>query len=141
MQGDIRRAHRKRCKRWDIPYDAHCLTFSCFRSQCACRWFLEALGAVRTRQPFDLWAYVIMPEHVHIALRPPRGLTVAGPAAAEYDDVGKGFPMPTRLEKRQKRFPPPFAPSLTNRHVPVERPLAAIVPIYFYLLCSNTGHG
>ena len=66
--------HRKRCKRWDALFDAHCLTFSCFKRQPffhashICRWFLESLVASRLRRPFDLWAYVIMPEHVHVVL-------------------------------------------------------------------------
>ncbi len=68
--------HRKRCKRWDIPFNAHYLTFSCFkrrpflRSERACRWFLEGVKAAREKHPFDLWAYVLMPEHVHVVLRP-----------------------------------------------------------------------
>ncbi len=68
--------HQKRCKRWDIPSSAHYLTFSCFKrqpffqSELACRWFLDTLNTARTKQPFDLWAYVIMPEHVHIVLLP-----------------------------------------------------------------------
>ena len=67
---------RKRCKRYDIPGQAHCLTFSCYRRQAlfpgrvAAKWFLENISAARASEPFDLWAYVIMPDHVHLILLP-----------------------------------------------------------------------
>jgi putative transposase len=68
--------HRKRCKRYDIPGHAHCLTFSCFRQQpffkgrLAPGWFCETIDEARDKEPFDLWAWVIMPEHVHLVLWP-----------------------------------------------------------------------
>lgn len=34
------------------------------------QWFVEALDFARRRWRFELWAYVIMPEHVHILLYP-----------------------------------------------------------------------
>jgi REP-associated tyrosine transposase len=67
---------RKRCKRYDIPNDAHHVTFSCFRRarllsrDRSCRWLLEGLQRGRERAMYDLWAYVIMPEHVHLVLWP-----------------------------------------------------------------------
>jgi putative transposase len=36
----------------------------------SCRWFLDALQRGREREMYDLWAYVIMPEHVHLVLWP-----------------------------------------------------------------------
>jgi putative transposase len=68
--------HRKQCKRYDIEGDAHCLTFSCYRrlplfqKERSCRWMLDALKLGRDQGKFHLWAYVIMPEHVHIVLLP-----------------------------------------------------------------------
>jgi len=35
-------------------------------------WFIEAIDVARRRWDFDLWAYVIMPEHVHLLLLPRR---------------------------------------------------------------------
>jgi len=70
-EGEIR---RKRCRRWDRPFDAHFLTFSCyrrrpfFRSDRTCRWFLECVERARSRHGFHLWAWVIMPEHVHLLI-------------------------------------------------------------------------
>jgi len=77
------RGHRKLCKRWDIPWDAHCLTFSCFHrlpfldGKNSPLWFLEALDAARKLSPFDLWAYVIMPEHVHLLILPHENVTIS----------------------------------------------------------------
>ncbi|HUS47631.1 MAG TPA: hypothetical protein VM098_05900 [Phycisphaerae bacterium] len=72
----VAQGHRKLCKRYDIPWQAHALTFSCFRrqpffsGQFAPGWFLESLDAARTAEPFDLWGFVIMPEHVHLLVLP-----------------------------------------------------------------------
>ena len=69
-------ADHKKCRRYNEPGHAHALTFSCFhrrpflskdRSR---RWFLRALEIARERHEFDLWAYCIMPEHVHLLLYP-----------------------------------------------------------------------
>jgi putative transposase len=68
--------HRKLCKRFDVDGDAHCLTFSCFHRlplfSCdrSCLWMCDALKMGREKDLYDLWAYVIMPEHVHIVLLP-----------------------------------------------------------------------
>jgi putative transposase len=74
---------RKRCKRYDIDGQAHCLTFSCFqrqpflsRDRC-CSWMLEGLQLGREKGMFDLWGYVIMPEHVHIVLLPKSGMKIS----------------------------------------------------------------
>ena len=34
------------------------------------QWFIEALDKARNKLHFKLWAYVIMPEHVHVLLLP-----------------------------------------------------------------------
>ncbi|MEK6643299.1 MAG: transposase [Planctomycetota bacterium] len=55
---------------------AHELTFCCYQrlpllSKDRTReWFIEALEFARSRWTFELWAYVIMPEHVHVLLYP-----------------------------------------------------------------------
>ncbi len=74
---------RKRCKRYDIPGDPHALTFSCFHrlplfsSERTCRWMLDALELGRERELFDLWAYVVMPEHVHLVILPHRDVRIS----------------------------------------------------------------
>ena len=68
--------HRKRCKRYDTPWQAHYLTFSCFKRQAflsrerTCRWLIECIEAAKHRHPFDVWAFVAMPEHVHLLILP-----------------------------------------------------------------------
>ena len=67
------RTHRRS---WDVEGDVHCLTFSTFQRQPflsgihAPHWFLEVLGEARRCCPFRLFAYVVMPEHVHLVLQP-----------------------------------------------------------------------
>jgi putative transposase len=67
---------RKTCRRYNTPGEAHSLTFSCFHghqflSKDRTRmWLIEALAEARRELHFDLWAYVIMPEHCHILLLP-----------------------------------------------------------------------
>ena len=68
--------YRKRCKRYDIDGQAHCLTFSCFqrkpflsKDRC-CEWLIQGMQKGRENGMYDLWGYVIMPEHVHIVLLP-----------------------------------------------------------------------
>ncbi len=68
---------RKLRRRYNDPGDAHELTFSCFRRyQFLARdrtrnWFIEALEAAREKWGFHLWAYVLMPEHVHLLIHAP----------------------------------------------------------------------
>jgi REP-associated tyrosine transposase len=63
---------RKCRRRYDEAGHTRELTFSCFRRfQFLNRdrtrlWFVEALEGARQEWPFDLWAYVVMPEHVHL---------------------------------------------------------------------------
>ena len=73
-----RTSKRKTCRRYDDPGHAHALTFSCFRRQPfltrprTCEWMLEAVEATCSNHEVELWAYVIMPEHIHILLYPTR---------------------------------------------------------------------
>ncbi|MCA9076746.1 MAG: transposase [Planctomycetaceae bacterium] len=66
----------KRCQRFNDQGHAHALTFSCFRQQQflvkerSCQWLIEAISEAREKHEFHLWAYVIMPEHVHLLIWP-----------------------------------------------------------------------
>jgi len=67
------------CRRNDnTPGDAHELTFSCYRNlellgnQRTCNWLLEGLDAARVALDFEVWAYVLMPDHVHVIVWPRR---------------------------------------------------------------------
>jgi putative transposase len=58
------------------PGHAHELTFSCFRrypflqAERTCQWLAEAIVEARKVLKFSLWAYVFMPEHVHLLIFP-----------------------------------------------------------------------
>ncbi|MBL7141239.1 MAG: transposase [Planctomycetes bacterium] len=66
---------RKRRRVYDEPGHAHYLTFSCrhrlplLGKDRTRRWFLEAVETARQRHAFDVYAYVIMPEHAHLLVR------------------------------------------------------------------------
>jgi putative transposase len=61
---------------YDIPGHAHELTFTCyhrFRFLASDRtggWLAEAIEQVRVELDFALWAFVFMPEHVHLIIWP-----------------------------------------------------------------------
>lgn len=75
---------RKLRRAADIPGHAHELTFSCYQrfqflSKDRTReWFVDALENARRELAFDLWAYVIMPEHVHVLVYPRGNDALAG---------------------------------------------------------------
>lgn len=60
---------------WNAPGHAHELTLSCYKrlklfsQPDICRIFLAALDEVRKELEYDVWAYVVMPEHVHLLVR------------------------------------------------------------------------
>ena len=51
--------------------DLHLLsTISIPRPERTCGWLAEAIAAARKKWNFALWAYVFMPEHVHLIICP-----------------------------------------------------------------------
>src|SRR5205823_1535836 len=72
----------KRRKRYNEPRQPRELTFSCyqripfFSRERTCEWFIQSLESAHKKFGFQLWAYVIMPDHVHLLVNP-------GDAAAE----------------------------------------------------------
>jgi len=75
--------HRKQCRRYDVPGDAHFLTFSCFRRQPLLsrdrsrQWMVNAIRLGQAKSMYDLWAYVIMPEHVHLLILPHKEVRIS----------------------------------------------------------------
>jgi putative transposase len=71
-----RRYVEKRRVRYNEPGQPRELTFSCYRHYAFLgrdrtrTWFCEALQEARTKIGFQLWAYAIMPEHVHLLVYP-----------------------------------------------------------------------
>jgi putative transposase len=70
--------YRKSCKRHNERNHAHALTFSCFGRQPflstdrSRTWLIDAVERARVKHLFHVWAYVIMPEHVHLLIWPTR---------------------------------------------------------------------
>ena len=69
-------SRHKQCRRYNDPGHAHALTFSCFHQRPflsrrrSRQWMIEAISDSRTKHRFALWAYVLMPEHVHLLIWP-----------------------------------------------------------------------
>jgi putative transposase len=67
---------QKRRRRYAEPGQPRELTFSCYRRYALLsrertrQWFCEALADARLTSGFQLWAYVLMPEHVHLLIYP-----------------------------------------------------------------------
>src|SRR6266404_5658530 len=66
----------KRRRRYNEANQPRELTFSCFHRypflgrERTREWFREALEAARTKIGFQIWAYVLMPDHVHLLIYP-----------------------------------------------------------------------
>jgi putative transposase len=67
---------RKKRRSSNVPGVAHEFTFSCYKglpllNQDRTRtWLADALNRTRKTWNVELWAYVVMPEHVHLLLLP-----------------------------------------------------------------------
>jgi len=107
------RTHRKS---WDVDWDVHCLTFSTFQRQAfflgkrTPPWFLASLALARERSPFHLFAYVVMPEHVHLVLQPLPGV----PMRRVLWQIKR--PMTASVLSWVRRYAPTFLPRMTDKH-------------------------
>jgi REP element-mobilizing transposase RayT len=107
---------RKTCKRFNVAGHAHFLTFSCFhRRPFLARdrsrgWMIDAIALAREQHLFDLWAWVIMPEHVH---------TLIFPRRRQYSISAILTTMKQSVSKRATHFvrteAPQFIASMTDR--------------------------
>jgi putative transposase len=88
MTPDSNRPSRKKVRHYDNG-EPHFLTFSCYRrlgllsKDRTRQWFADALEEARTTHGFHLWAWVIMPEHVHLLLWPPFHLISPDPGSMQ----------------------------------------------------------
>lgn len=68
---------RKSMKRREVEQGIRFLTFSChrrlplLRNPAIARLLVDSLSRVREKSGLELFAWVIMPEHVHLLVRPP----------------------------------------------------------------------
>ena len=71
--------HRKRLRRIEVPTHVRYLTFSCFDRRPLLQndrikaVFVDRLAAAKELHQFELYAWVLMPEHSHLLLRPKLG--------------------------------------------------------------------
>jgi putative transposase len=76
MENKTNKKHRKKLKHYNIQNHAHELTFSCYHcydyfiDPKPCKLFMEKLDEAKNQFLFNLWVYVIMPNHVHILIKP-----------------------------------------------------------------------
>jgi putative transposase len=85
-----------RRKAFDEPGHAHELTFTCYRrfrflaAERTCQWLVESIAAARPKRNFALWAFVFMPEHVHLIVCPrDRTANVSTILSAIKEPVGR----------------------------------------------------
>ncbi|HCS51426.1 MAG TPA: hypothetical protein DIW81_07505, partial [Planctomycetaceae bacterium] len=63
------------------PGHAHELTFSCYhrypflKAERCCQWLADSIANARQKYKFQLWAYVFMPDHVHMIISPNKEFT------------------------------------------------------------------
>ena len=73
---------RKRKRTFNIVGHAHFVTYSCrhrlplLSSDRSRGWVVDAVRTARAALHFKVWAYVIMPEHVHLLIYPPKSQKV-----------------------------------------------------------------
>src|SRR5260370_6709736 len=85
---------RRQRQRSEEPGHAHRLTCCCYHryqflaAERTCQCLADAMNEARQAQPFWLWAYVFMPEHIHLNVYP-LPLSVPGvEAIEEASEVG-----------------------------------------------------
>jgi putative transposase len=104
--------YRKHCHRVNVPGHAHALTFSCFQGQAflsrdrSRQWMIEAIEKAHSIHQFHLWAYVIMPDHVHLLLHP---------ISAEYSISSILLSLKQPVTQRAVRFVRQQAPQFLGR--------------------------
>jgi putative transposase len=68
----------QRPRAYNEPKQAHELTFSCFHNypflskDRTCEWLADAVNTARCELEYALWAYVFMPDHLHLIVYPKR---------------------------------------------------------------------
>lgn len=66
----------KRCQRYNVPGHGHEMTFSCYHRMSLLEnptfsgYLAEAVRSAQKTHRFDVWAYVFMPEHLHLLIYP-----------------------------------------------------------------------
>ena len=113
MSRDPESRHRRA---FNEPGHAHELTFTCYRrfrflsAERTCDWLARAIDDARSKLDFALWAFVFMPEHVHLVVCPRRiEYKVADILKAIKEPVGRQAVEHVRLHA------PEWLPRITRR--------------------------
>src|SRR5258708_25839500 len=90
------------------------LTFSCYHrfqfldKDRTREWFIEALEDARRELAFDLWAYVIMPEHAHLLVYPRGEEAIVGKIRGKVKE-----PLAPRAINYLEEHAPKWVPRIT----------------------------
>ena len=86
----------KRVKHFNLPGHVHFLTFSCYRRMPLlthdlwCCLLAESISRSLEKHDMGLWAYVFMPDHVHLLVRPRReAYDISGFLRSTKNSAGK----------------------------------------------------
>ena len=107
--------YRKTRKRFEIPGQARYLTCYCFRrqpflsSRHSPEWLAEAIESARHNHPFQLWAYVFLPEQMHMLIQPEPGVKVS----AILRDLKPRVTV--KVLRWVRRYKPSFLKRMTDR--------------------------
>jgi putative transposase len=87
---------RRKRRSYNEPGHAHALTFTCYHgfkflsAERTCLWLAQEIETARVELDFALWAFVFMPEHVHLIVWPRRPVyEVASILQAIKEPVGR----------------------------------------------------
>ena len=86
---------RKRMRRWEGTASARFVTFSCYRrlpllgTDTIRDLFADRLAATRQQHGLQLFAWVVMPEHAHLLVRPMPGTSLADALRSLKTSVAK----------------------------------------------------
>jgi putative transposase len=96
--------------------EAHELTFSCYRrfaflkAERTCEWLAKSINEARVEYEFRLWAYVFMPEHVHLLIWPTQPDFKLGPVLKAIKQ-----PVGTKAVAYLRQHAPAWLPRITVR--------------------------
>jgi len=108
--------HRRTLRRIDGKCDARFLTFSCFQRlplltrDRTRQWTVEAIERARDKHGFELWAFVLMPEHVHLLIFPQPIQPKVGSILSTIK-----LSVSMRAVRWAKKHPPAFLDRLVDR--------------------------
>ena len=114
--------HRKLVKHFHEPGDLHELTFCCYRrmqllgNNLWWQWLARSIDEAAREREFHLVAFVFMPEHVHLLVRPIREATAVADISRFLAAVKR--PVSRQVKARLEAVDSPLLKKLTIRTRP-----------------------